>query len=170
MCHRCLPDQSLEQGTMTSTNLFCATICRALLQITAMRYACISHDDLVCTEDTLNWCSYDETISSCQLRYDDADFIGMLLWSATSIACKGSKMSEIVACSYYVSQVDCTTNSCEWSEQACYPPWYAGMVTMPKMLEKFKTQVGGGDLNRVPPYGGSGWDAAGAQHPPAPVW
>lgn len=115
---------------------------RLLLQITAMRYACLNHTDATaCASDTSNWCNYKEDSSQCRLQYDDADFVGMLLWSVTSIACKGSRLAEVVACSMYVAQKDCTAAACEWAEQACYPPWYSGMIDDVNLLADLKKQV-----------------------------
>jgi hypothetical protein len=132
---------------------------RLLLQITAMRYACLNHTDATaCASDTSNWCNYNEDSSQCRLQYDDADFVGMLLWSVTSIACKGSRLAEVVACSMYVAQKDCTAAACEWAEQACYPPWYSGMIDDVNLLADFKKQVSN-MLHRIAQHGRTyaGW-------------
>jgi hypothetical protein len=44
--------------------------------------------------------------------------------------------------SYLTSPGDCAANACQWTEGACYPKWYAGILTKPKPLALFKRQVG----------------------------
>lgn len=72
---------------------------RVLLQITAMRYRCLAHaSGDACAKDVRGWCAWDA--GACALRFDDADFAGLLLWSAVSLACDGSPLADVVRCSF----------------------------------------------------------------------
>lgn len=117
--------------------------CRVLLQITAMRYACLKHDtDISCGQDSSNWCTWEADKSSCQMYYYDADFVNFLLWSRTSFACEGSKLDEVVMCSFFVDADTCAAAGCAWSErQQCYPAWFISIVNNSKKLVEFKQKV-----------------------------
>ena len=121
--------------------------CRLLLQITAMRYACTNHTaESLCSMDQGNWCVWQDEgrqgKGQCLLQFGDADFVHFLMWSGTRLPCAGSKVSQIVQCSFQGSNGDCATANCQWTEGACYPKWYAGILTKPKPLALFKRQVG----------------------------
>lgn len=114
---------------------------RLLLEITAMRYGCLNHTSFAtCAADQANWCTWHEDRSRCEMSYADADFVHLLLWSRTKIACKGSKLEQVVTCSYITSDTDCT-GECAWAEGACYPAWYAPLVNKPQSIQSFKRQV-----------------------------
>lgn len=84
----------------------------------------------------------------CELYFGDADFVHLLLWSGTKVACAASKVAHIVACSFGVSAQQCTkTAGCEWTEGACYPSWYGPVLTKPKLLAKFKRQASVGQAH-----------------------
>lgn len=97
--------------------------CRLLLKITAMRYGCLNHTTFdACSADQHNWCTWHDESSNCVLEYADADFVHLLLWSGASIGCQGSKIQQIVQCSYLAASDACKTNGpCMWVEGACYP-------------------------------------------------
>jgi hypothetical protein len=47
---------------------------RVLLQITAMRYACLAlADATACLADPKAWCTWDAGQGGCSLQYDDAE-------------------------------------------------------------------------------------------------
>lgn len=72
-----------------------------------------------------------------------ADFVHFLMWSGTRLPCAGSKVSQVVKCSFNVESADCSTDAagCQWTEGACYPKFYASIITKPKPLAAFKRQV-----------------------------
>jgi len=122
-------------------------LCRVLLQITAMRYACLNHTaEPVCSGDQSNWCVWQEDKNDkgrCELYFGDADFVHFLMWSGTKVACADSKVAQVVKCSFDVSAQQCTKSpGCQWTEGACYPEFYGTIITKPKLLAKFKRQVG----------------------------
>jgi hypothetical protein len=64
--------------------------CRLLLEITAMRYGCVNHTTFsTCAADQSNWCTWHEEARRCGMYYDDADFVHLMLWSGTKVACAG---------------------------------------------------------------------------------
>lgn len=72
-----------------------------LLQITAMRYSCLTHgNEDECMGDVKGWCQWAPERGTCALSFDDADFVGLLLWSSISLACKGSLLADVVKCSH----------------------------------------------------------------------
>lgn len=74
----------LQLGTMLS--------CRLLLEITAMRYGCVNHTTFAtCAADQSNWCTWHEEARRCGMYYDDADFVHLMLWSGTKVACNGEQ-------------------------------------------------------------------------------
>lgn len=110
-----------------------------------MRYMCLNHtNEVVCSGDSPNWCVWSDKDGKghCELTFGDADFVHFLVWSGTELACKGSKLSEIVQCSFAVSAEGCAKQTgCQWTEGACYSASYAPIITKPKVLAKFKRQV-----------------------------
>lgn len=113
-----------------------------------MRYACLKHAaEPVCSEDQGNWCVWQEDTKDgrghCELHFDDADFVHFLMWSGTGLACVGSKVSQIIQCSFGVSPGQCKElpAGCDWTEGACYPGWYGKIITKAAILTAFKKQV-----------------------------
>jgi hypothetical protein len=110
-----------------------------------MRYACLNHSaELTCSGDQGNWCIWQEPAHGskghCEMFFSDADFVHFLMWSSTKLACAGSKVAQVVQCSFEVSDTDCNKHTgCAWTEGACYPTWYA--VTNLAALKTFKKQV-----------------------------
>lgn len=107
-----------------------------------MKYGCLNHTSFAsCAVDQANWCTWHEDRSRCEMSYDDADFVHLLLWSRTRIACSNSKLEQLVTCSYITVDTDCT-GQCAWAQGACYPTWYASIVDKPQSIQFFKRQVG----------------------------
>lgn len=132
-----------------------------------MRYACLKHAaESPCSGDQAKWCVWmlEEGAGSkghCELHFGDSDFIHFLMWSGIELACVGSKVSEIVQCSFGVSPEVCSElqrATCKWTEGACYPVWYGSIITKPKPLAAFKQQV------RAAP--GEGCSRPGPSQPP----
>lgn len=90
---------------------------RVLLQITAMRYACLAHGaEAECSADVHGWCMWGA--QGCSLYYDDADFVGLLLWSNVSVACNGSLLADVVRCSFELYRSDCNNApGCMWLQE-----------------------------------------------------
>jgi hypothetical protein len=64
--------------------------CRLLLEITAMRYGCVNHTTFsTCAADQSNWCTWHEEAGCCGMYYDDAEFVHLMMWSGTKVACAG---------------------------------------------------------------------------------
>ncbi|WIA19952.1 hypothetical protein OEZ85_005834 [Tetradesmus obliquus] len=108
-----------------------------------MRYGCVNHTTFAtCAADQSNWCTWHEEARRCGMYYDDADFVHLMLWSGTKVACNSSKVAAIVACSYGSSAKECAgLKGCTWSEGTCYPKFYAPIISKPKTLAAFKRQV-----------------------------
>lgn len=110
-----------------------------------MRYACTNHTaEQQCSGDQANWCVWQldpEGTGHCLLHFGAADFVHFLMWSGTRLPCAGSKVSQIVQCSFSVASGDCSAAGCQWTEGACYPKFYASIITKPKPLAAFKRQV-----------------------------
>jgi hypothetical protein len=69
--------------------------CRLLLEITAMRYGCVNHTTFsTCAADQSNWCTWHEEAGRCGMYYDDADFVHLMMWSGTKVACAGVSGSD----------------------------------------------------------------------------
>eukprot|EP00879_Flechtneria_rotunda_P003590 GHRR01003825.1.p1 GENE.GHRR01003825.1~~GHRR01003825.1.p1 ORF type:complete len:375 (+),score=89.11 GHRR01003825.1:2544-3668(+) len=119
-----------------------------MLEIAAMHYGCQNHTAYAdCAGDQANWCTWHEDSSKCEVSYDDADFVHLLIWSGTKVACKGSQaLQQVVKCSYLTLDSDCNNKGdCTWAEGACYPSWYASLLARPKLLAALKKQVYTGD-------------------------
>lgn len=109
-----------------------------------MRYNCAnasSFDNCAASD----WCSWTEDEAGggrCQLSYDDADVTHMLMWSGTGIACNGSRLAQLVACTFKADESVCGRETgCTWVEGACYSEYMAPLLTKPKLLEAFKAKV-----------------------------
>jgi hypothetical protein len=104
--------------------------------VTAMRYGCLKHTNFdACSADQHSWCTWHDESSSCVLEYANADFVHLLLWSGASIGCQGSKIQQVVLCSYLAASDACKTNApCTWVEGACYPStqqWWFSNCSLP---------------------------------------
>jgi hypothetical protein len=59
-----------------------------------MRYGCVNHTTFsTCAADQLNWCTWHEEACRCGMYYDDADFVHLMLWSGTKLACAGKQLN-----------------------------------------------------------------------------
>lgn len=113
-----------------------------------MRYGCVNHTTYEsCAGDAADWCIWHESTQRCAMEYDDADFVQLLLWSRTRVACNGSKLADVVDCSFSITEADCNlAPKCGWIEGACYPKSYGPLVNKPKSLALFKGQVCAGHV------------------------